>query len=92
MDLNVTQEKIVTDVTIKNLSSVVDLKLDQIGLDITRYKGEYDVTPTVDGFVLPTAKKVMEKDVNIRAIPFYEVSNQFDGETVYIAKELNYGD
>lgn len=67
---------------------IIDIQLSDFGSDIKKYEGSYEVTPTVDGSVLHTAKKVMEKDVNIKAIPFYEVSNQFDGETIYIAKEL----
>ena len=57
------------------------------------YEGSYEVTPKVDDQTLPTAKKMMVENVRIHAIPIYEVSNQADGETVYIASEVDiYGD
>lgn len=52
------------------------------------YEGDYEVTPTVDGLSLPTRQKYMTDDVTVRAIPFFEVSNQSGGNTVYIADEI----
>lgn len=37
--------------------------------------------------VLPTAKKLMQKDVTIRKIPQYEVSNDSSGYTLIIGEE-----
>ena len=54
----------------------------------SKYEGEYEVTPTVEGLTLDTRDKYMTDDVKIRAIPFYEVSNQSGGNTVYIAGDL----
>lgn len=54
----------------------------------TPYEGDYDITPTVEGQELPTKNRYMMDDVTIRAIPFYEVSNQTGGNTVYIANEV----
>lgn len=54
----------------------------------TPYEGDYDVTPTVEGQELRTKNRYMMDDVTIRAIPFYEVSNQTGGNTVYIADEV----
>lgn len=51
------------------------------------YRGDYEFTPTVDGGVLKTAQKLMEKDVVVNPIPTYEVSNDAGGTTFYIAKE-----
>lgn len=53
-----------------------------------KYEGEYEVIPTVEGLELETRDKYMTDDVKIRAIPFYEVSNQSGGNTVYIAGDL----
>lgn len=52
------------------------------------YTGTYDVTPKVDAQTLPTARKTMMQDVIIKAIPYYEVTNDSGGSTVYIAREL----
>jgi hypothetical protein len=52
------------------------------------YEGEYEVTPTVAGLSLATRQKYMTDDVKIHAIPFFEVSNQAGGNTIYIAGEI----
>jgi len=56
--------------------------------DAEAYEGDYEVTPTVEGLELPTKHKYMADDVTIRAIPFFEVSNNSGGNTVYIADEI----
>ena len=43
------------------------------------YSGPYDITPLFTAQVLLTAKKLMQKDVTIRKIPQYEVSNSTNG-------------
>lgn len=48
-----------------------------------KYQGEYEVTPRSFAQVLDTDNKLMEDDVNVKAIPYYETSNTY-GETVYI--------
>jgi hypothetical protein len=53
------------------------------------YEGDYVVTPQAEGQVLKTAQKLMRDDVTIEAIPFFEVSNNSGGTTVYIGT-LNY--
>ena len=50
------------------------------------FLGEYEVTPKVDAQTMPCAGKKMLKDVDIKAIPFFETSNEA-GTTVYIAAE-----
>ena len=52
------------------------------------YDGPYDVTPKVTAQTLPTAKKFMQEDVSIRAIPYFDVSNPAGGNTIYIANEV----
>lgn len=57
------------------------------------YTGDYEVTPAVESQTLPTAQKLMEQDMTIKAIPYFETSNDFDGKTVYIGSEVEiYGD
>lgn len=52
------------------------------------YKGEYAVTPKVSGQTMPTKGMAMLDDVTIHPIPFFNVSNNSGGSTVYIAKEI----
>lgn len=56
--------------------------------DIQVYDGPYEAIPKVEAQTLPTAKKLMTDDVTVHGVPFYEVSNEQGGNTVYIAKEL----
>lgn len=62
------------------------------GSDAAPYTGPYEVTPTVDGEVLPTAGKLMKDDLTIKAIPVYSVSNTAGGNTFYIATMDEEGD
>lgn len=55
------------------------------------YQGMYDVTPRTYSQKLETAEKVMSKDVNVKSIPFFEVSNK-QGTTICIGGEIEYGD
>ena len=52
------------------------------------YTGAYTVTPKTEGQTLATEKKSMQKDVTVKAIPFYEVGNTSGGSTVYIGTEV----
>ena len=56
--------------------------------DIPVYDGPYEAIPKVEAQTLTTAKKLMTDDVTVHGVPFYEVSNDQGGNTVYIAKEL----
>lgn len=52
------------------------------------YSGEYEVTPSATSDqTLHTAGKLLENDITIGAIPYYETGNASEGITVYIAKE-----
>lgn len=54
------------------------------------YEGPYEVTPKAHNeVVLDTMGKVMEGDVTVLKVPYYETSNLFDGKTVYIAEDTN---
>lgn len=52
------------------------------------YEGTYEVTPKVTAQTLQTAQKFMREDVSIQAIPYFDVSNQAGGNTIYIANEV----
>ena len=52
------------------------------------YEGDYVVTPKVEGQVIPTKDKVMVENMEIRPIPFFNVSNTSGGNTVYIGNEV----
>lgn len=54
----------------------------------TDYTGEYEVTPKVESQTMPTKDKHMTDDVKINAIPYFEVSNNAGGVTIYIGKEV----
>lgn len=48
------------------------------------YTGAYEVTPKIEAQKLDTANRSMEKDVTIHAIPYYEVDNAYNGQTIVI--------
>lgn len=48
------------------------------------YEGEYNVTPKFEAQTLPTAEKLLAKDVIIEEIPYAEVTNNSGGTTVTI--------
>lgn len=53
------------------------------------YSGVYEITPkTNKDVVLETAKKYMEQDITVLKVPFYQVSNEQGGITVYIGDEV----
>lgn len=52
------------------------------------YTGSYEVTPKVEqSTVLETANKVLSKDVTVKKIPQFEVSNESNGKTLIIGEE-----
>lgn len=54
------------------------------------YEGSYEVTPKAwEAQTLATKDKLMEDDVTVFKIPYYETSNIFDGLTVFIAEDIN---
>lgn len=52
------------------------------------YQGQYTVTPRVERQSLSTKNKILTEDVTIKSIPFFNVSNNSGGNTVYIASEV----
>lgn len=52
------------------------------------YVGSYEVMPTVKVQRLGTENKLMQQDVTVHAIPYYDVSNTAGGNTIYIGSEV----
>ena len=50
------------------------------------YEGEYVVTPSAGSQILETANKKMINDFEVKAIPYYDISNEY-GRTIYIGGE-----
>lgn len=53
------------------------------------YDGSYTIVPRVEEQYMETKNKYMMDDVKINSIPFFSVSNQTGGNTVYIASEVS---
>lgn len=56
----------------------------------TSYEGAYDIVPKITNQELATRNKVMNDNVRISEIPYFETSNEY-GDTIYIGSEVNYG-
>lgn len=58
-------------------------------VDVPGYYGEYTIIPKAYAEqTMETKGKRMLDDVTIKEVPYYEVSNDDGGETVYIANEV----
>lgn len=56
------------------------------------YDGDYIVVPKAHSEqILETAQKLVLEDITVTKIPYHETSNLFDGKTVFIAEDINYG-
>lgn len=84
---------------IRDMSFRADMKIssEEFKLDIKNYQGiknadvytgAYTVTPKDIVQQLKTKNKLLNKDVMVKKIPFFETSNDEGGNTVYIGKEL----
>ncbi|MBR5574380.1 MAG: hypothetical protein IKW35_07800 [Paludibacteraceae bacterium] len=95
----VSREKLVAvaDAIRQKTNTISSLTLDDIPAQIAsikgdspviNYDGEYVVTPKTTAQTLETSQRFLEKNVEIKEIPYFETSNLAGGETVYIAKEI----
>lgn len=50
------------------------------------YVGEYVITPQKTEQIMNTAGKTMRKDVTVKKVPRYDVSNESGGTTVIIGE------
>lgn len=55
--------------------------------DVPSYTGSYDITPKTSTQILDTEYKLMEDDITVKSIPYYETDNE-SGTTIYIAGEI----
>lgn len=59
------------------------------GGDYEMYSGEYEVIPSTNSEqVLKTASKLLSRDVVVAKVPYFETSNDLNGKTAYIGKEV----
>lgn len=59
------------------------------GGDYEVYSGEYEVVPLTNSEqILKTASKLLSRDVVIAKVPYFETSNDSNGKTAYIGKEV----
>jgi len=63
-----------------------DVNVPTHGGDVDPYEGEYTVTPKTFEQTLQTENKLMEEDVTVLSIPYFETSNPQNGYTVYIGE------
>lgn len=52
------------------------------------YNGDYEIIPKTESQVLDTADKHLSSNIKIREIPYYEVSNDYNGNTIIIGGDL----
>lgn len=69
-------------------SMVVDIG--NASISRPNYDGDYTITPSINEQTLETKNKVMTDDLNIKQIPYFQTSNEY-GDTIYIGKEVDYG-
>lgn len=60
-----------------------------IDVRVPTYDGDYQVVPKSTEQVLSTKDKKMTDDVTVKAIPYFETSNEEDGVTIFIGSEVN---
>lgn len=83
-----------TPITLKPLRNVMRVTFEQFQMvteapDVDFYTGAYTFTPAIDPQTVPTARKYLTENVQIKAIPIYSTSNVSGGNTVYIASEVH---
>lgn len=78
---------------ISELEWRIEIETDSEGGNTTEYDtytGEYQVTPKAfDSQTLDTANKVLNADIIVSEVPYYETANETGGVTSYIAREGN---
>ena len=90
-------KNVLDEESLKELISIIqkditrlDERIDDINVgDISKYDGAYVVTPMTDSEIaLKTSQRYMTEDVVVKKIPYYETTNESNGETVYIGSEV----
>lgn len=91
--ISISEQKGSQDIDVDNVvTQEVQVKQDVVIVpmyeDVPLYEGVYDVTPKVSKQTLPTANTFLSKDVTVAKIPYFEVTNNSGGDTVYIGNEV----
>ena len=82
-------EEELIDINLEEEDELIDIKLENDIIEIPIYDeeiydGEYDITPLAfQEQELETKDKLLEKNIKVKEIPFFETSNLY-GDTVYI--------
>ena len=63
-------------------------EIQEVIADAPLYSGGYTVVPAMDEQMLETAEKLMQENLIIKPIPFYDVGNTTNGRTIYIGSEV----
>ena len=92
LDLAVTDQVFDFRVSASDESYTFDLATAiQVG-SAPQYEGPYVVTPLAHNpVILATKDKLMADDVTVLKVPYYETSNIYGGNTVFIAEDINNG-
>lgn len=72
------------------IAGAVPVRVDVAGTAVVaapEYSGPYDITPLFSTQILPTAKRLMQRNLTIKKIPQYEVTNDSNGYTLIIGEE-----
>lgn len=72
------------------IARAVPVRVDVAGTAVVgalEYNGPYDITPLFSAQTLPTAKRLMPRNLTIKKIPQYEVTNDSNGYTLIIGEE-----
>lgn len=86
----------IADAVREKTGNVETLTLDEMSVQITAiktsvvedYDGEYLVIPKTTAQTLDTAQRFLERNIEIKEIPYAETSNLAGGKTAYIGKEI----
>ncbi len=70
-------------ITFENVD--IEVEIDQSSSPpVQPYEGSYEVLPSSEFQLLPTAEKTLEDDILVHPIPYSEVSNIYGGYTATI--------
>lgn len=72
------------------IAGAASVRVDVTGTTVVgapEYSGPYDITPLFSAQTLPTAKRLMQRNLTIKKIPQYEVTNDSNGYTLIIGEE-----
>lgn len=69
-----------------SMTAIIDIE----SISRPNYDGDYTIIPSINEQTLETKNKVMTDNLNIKQIPYFQTSNQY-GDTIYIGKEIDYG-